>query len=450
MDYYHRQHYSGYCGIKYLSINYNVIYVRKNIYKKGKNMYKNRVVITGLGAITPLGNNVNDYWNNLKQGNIGIANISYFDTKDFKVKIAGEVKDFNAIDYMEKKSARRMALFSQYAIGATKQAIDQSKLHLSKEDTTRIGVSIGSGIGGLDNIYKESIKLYEKRSIKISPMLVPLSITNIAAGNVAISFGLKGKCINIVTACATGTHSIGEAFRTIANNEADVMIAGGTESCICPLGVASFSSLTALSTNEDWSKASRPFDKNRDGFVMGEGAGILVMESLEHATKRNADILAEIVGYGATCDAYHIVLPDETGEGSAKSMEIAIREAGIKKEEISYINAHGTSTYHNDLVETKAIKSVFGEYAYKIPISSTKSMIGHLLGAAGGVEAITCIMSIRDKFIHPTKGYETKDENCDLDYVPKKGRNTDIKYALSNSLGFGGHNGTIIFKRWKL
>ncbi|TCK86740.1 3-oxoacyl-[acyl-carrier-protein] synthase II [Natranaerovirga hydrolytica] len=410
---------------------------------------KQRVVITGMGAITPIGNSVEEFWNNLKSNKVGIDQITKFDTQEYKVKLAAEVKDFKAADYMDRKEARRMDEFSQYAVAATKEAIENAKLDLEKEDLERIGVIVGSGIGGLGTIEKEAYKLQAKGPNRVSPMLIPLIITNMAAGNIAIQFGLKGKCSNVVTACATGTHSIGDAYRAIQYNDADVMVAGGTEGSITPLGIAGFSSLTALSTSTDPLKASRPFDKDRDGFVMGEGAGIVVLESLEHALSRGANILAEVVGYGATCDAYHITSPSETGEGAAKAMTMAIKEAGIKPEDVSYINAHGTSTYYNDLFETKAIKAVFKESAYNVPISSTKSMIGHLLGAAGAVESIACIKSIEQDYLHPTAGYGTKDEDCDLDYIPNEGRKATVQYALSNSLGFGGHNGTLLFAKYK-
>ncbi|TCT12294.1 3-oxoacyl-[acyl-carrier-protein] synthase II [Natranaerovirga pectinivora] len=410
---------------------------------------KQRVVITGMGAITPIGNDVESFWEGLKAGKVGIDAITKFDTTEFKAKLAAEVKDFNAADYMDRKEARRMDLFSQYAVAAAQEAIKSANIDFEKIDPFRFGVMVGSGIGGLGTIENEAYKLKEKGPNRVSPMLIPLIITNMAAGNIAINFGLKGKCSNVVTACATATHSIGEAYRAIQYGEADAMVAGGTEGSITPLGIAGFNALTALSTSTDPLKASRPFDKNRDGFVMGEGAGILVLESLDHALNRGANILAEIVGYGATCDAYHITSPSETGEGAARAMLIAINEAGIKPEEVSYINAHGTSTYYNDLFETKSIKEVFKESAYNIPISSTKSMVGHLLGAAGGVEGIACVKSILEDFVHPTAGYETKDEDCDLDYIPNEGRKCTVNYAISNSLGFGGHNGSLLFAKYK-
>lgn len=409
---------------------------------------KRRVVVTGLGVISPVGNSVEEYWGNLKAGNSGISKISTFDTKDYRSTVAGEVKDFDPKVYMDKKKAKRMDRFSHFAIAATKQALDQSGIDLETANRERIGVIVSTGIGGLDRIAKESLKLESKGPNKVAPMFIPTVITNMAAGNVAIQFGLQGTCTNIVTACASGTNSIGDATRIIQYGDADVMVAGGTESCIVPLGVAGFTALTALSENDDPATASRPFDKNRDGFVMGEGAGVLILEELEHAKARGANILAEIIGYGASCDAYHITSPAPGGEGGARAMTLALKDAGIKPEEVSYINAHGTSTPYNDRLETAAIKKTFGDHAYKIPISSTKSMIGHLLGAAGAVEMVACVKSIEESFVHPTAGYTTPDEECDLDYIPVKGRKLDVKYAISNSLGFGGHNATLVVSRY--
>ena len=346
---------------------------------------RTRVVVTGMGAITPIGNDVESFWNGLKNKQIGIGPITYFDTTDYKCKLAAQVKDFNAKDYMDPKAARRMELFSQYAVAAAKQALDQAGIDMTKEDPYRVGVSVGSGIGSLQAVERDCKKLFEKGPSRVNPLLVPLMISNMAAGNVSIQFGLKGKCINVVTACATGTHSIGEAFRSIQYGEADVMVAGGTEASITPIGVAGFTALTALNTTDDPLRASIPFDKERNGFIMGEGSGIVILESLEHAKARGAKILAELVGYGATCDAYHITSPAEDGSGAAKAMEVAIKDAGARPEDIDYVNAHGTSTHHNDLFETKAIKLALGDHAYKVKINSTKSMIGHLLGAAGGV-----------------------------------------------------------------
>ncbi|GMQ59525.1 beta-ketoacyl-ACP synthase II [Vallitalea sediminicola] len=410
---------------------------------------KRRVVITGLGVITPIGNNVDEYWNNLKAGKIGFGEITSFDATDYRAKIVGEVKGFEPKEYMERKKAKRMDRFAQFSIAATKQAIDNSGLDLEKEDVERIGVVVGTGVGGLGSIEKEEQNLLAKGPNKVSPMFIPKVITNMAAGNIAIQFGLKGVCTNVVTACATSTNTIGDAFRIIQYGDADVMVAGGTESCIVPLGVSGFTALQALSTSEDPKKASRPFDKNRDGFVMGEGSGIIILEELEHAEARGANILAEVKGYGAACDAYHITAPAPGGEGAARAMKLAIKDAGIKPEDISYINAHGTSTEYNDKLETAAIKKVFKDNAYKVPISSTKSMVGHLLGAAGAVEIVACVKTILDSFVHPTVGYATPDEECDLDYIPIKGRNLDVKYILSNSLGFGGHNASLVIGKYE-
>ena len=409
----------------------------------------NRVVITGMGAITPVGNDVETFWNSLKEKKTGFGEITYFDTADFKVKLAAQVKDFDPKNYMDAKTARRMEPFSQFAVAAASQALAQSGLDMEKEDPFRVGVSIGSGIGSLQSVEREYKKLLEKGPNRVNPLLVPMMICNMAAGNVSIQYGLKGKCINVVTACATGTHSIGEAFRSIQCGEAEVMLAGGTESCICPIGVAGFTALTALSTNPDPATCSRPFDKDRDGFVMGEGAGVVVLESLEHALNRGATILAEIVGYGATSDAYHITSPAEDGSGAAKAMEYAIRDAGITPEQIDYVNAHGTSTHHNDLFETKAIKLALGDHAYKVKINSTKSMVGHLLGAAGGVEFITCVKSVMEDYVHATAGLAESEPECDLDYTKGEGVHTTVNYAISNSLGFGGHNASLVVKKYE-
>ena len=408
-----------------------------------------RVVVTGMGAVTPIGIGVEEFWNSLKETKLGFGPITRFDTTDYKAKVAAEVKDFVAKDYMDFKAAKRMELFCQYAVAAAKEAFDQAGLDMEQEDPYRVGCSIGSGIGSLQVTETACVKIHEKGPSRVNPLLVPLMISNMAAGNVSIQLGLKGKSLNVVTACATGTHSIGEAYRTIQHGEADVMLAGGTEASICPIGVAGFSALTALSTVEDPEKCSLPFDKNRSGFVMGEGAGVVVLEELEHAKKRGAVILGELVGYGATSDAYHITSPAEDGSGAAKAMELAIQEAGIAKEEVTYINAHGTATHHNDLFETRAIKLLFGERAYDMKINSTKSMIGHLLGAAGAVEFITCVKEIQDGFIHATAGYTTPDEELDLNYVPGEGVEEDITYALSNSLGFGGHNASLLIKKFE-
>ena len=408
-----------------------------------------RVVVTGLGAITPIGNNVEEFWNGLKEKKVGIGPITYFDTADYKAKLAGEVKDFDPKQHMDPKAAKRMEKFCQFAVCAAKEAIEDAGLNMEQEDPFRVSVSVGSGIGSLQSVEREYSKMLQKGPNRVNPLLVPLMISNMAAGNVSIQFGIKGKCINVVTACATGTHSIGEAFRTIQYGDADVMIAGGTEASITPIGVAGFTALTALSTSEDPMRASIPFDKDRNGFVMGEGAGIVVLESLEHAQARGAKIYAELAGYGATGDAYHITSPAEDGSGAAKAMEMAIADAGLKPEDVDYINAHGTSTHHNDLFETKAIKLALGEHAEKVKINSTKSMVGHLLGAAGGVEFITCVKSIEEGFVHATAGLQEEDPECDLDYTKGEGVSMNVNCALSNSLGFGGHNATLLVKKFE-
>ena len=409
---------------------------------------KTRVVVTGMGAITPIGNDVESFWQGLKDKTVGIGPITYFDTTDYKCKLAAEVKGFDPKQYMDAKAARRMEAFSQFAVAASKEALEQSGIDMEKEDPYRVGVCVGSGIGSLQAMEKDVKKLNEKGPSRVNPLLVPLMISNMAAGNVAIQFGLKGKCFNVVTACATGTHSIGEAFRSIQYGEADVMVAGGAEASITPIGIAGFTSLTALNTTEDVSRASIPFDEDRNGFVMGEGAGVVVLESLEHAKARGANILAEVVGYGATCDAFHITSPAEDGSGAARAMENAMKDAGMAAEDIDYVNAHGTSTHHNDLFETKAIKLALGDHAQKVKINSTKSMIGHLLGAAGGVEFITCVKSIQDGFVHATVGLEKPGEGCDLDYTMGDGVSMNVDVAISNSLGFGGHNASLIVKKF--
>ncbi len=408
-----------------------------------------RVVVTGLGAITPIGNNVEEFWNGLKEKKVGIGPITYFDTAEYKVRLAAQVKDFDPKKYMDPKTAKRMEQFCQFAVIAAKEALEDAGIDMANEDPFRVGVSVGSGIGSLQSIEREYKKLLDKGPGRVNPLLVPLMICNMAAGNVSIQFGLKGKCINVVTACATGTHSIGEAFRSIQYGEADVMVAGGTEASITPIGVAGFTALTALSTSEDPMRASIPFDAERNGFVMGEGAGIVVLESLEHAQARGAKIYAELAGYGATCDAYHITSPAEDGSGAAKAMELAIADAGMKPEDVDYINAHGTSTHHNDLFETKAIKLALGDHARKVKVNSTKSMIGHLLGAAGGVEFITCVKSIEEGFVHATAGLTVNDPECDLDYVKGEGVAMEVDCAISNSLGFGGHNATLLVKKFQ-
>lgn len=407
-----------------------------------------RVVVTGLGAVTPIGNNVDDFWASVKAGKIGFDHITKFDTTDYKCHIAAELKDFNPQDFMDRKAAKRMEPFSQYAVAAAKQAIDDSGLDIEKEDPYMVGCAIGSGIGSLQAMERETQKLHEKGPNRVNPLLVPLMICNMAAGNVSIQFGLKGKSINDVTACATGTNTIGEAYRSIQYGEADVMVAGGTEGSVCPIGIAGFTALTALSTVEDPAKCSLPFDKNRSGFVMGEGAGVVILEELEHAKARGAKIYAEVVGYGCSSDAYHITSPQEDGAGAARAMTNAMSDAGVIPADVKYINAHGTGTHHNDLFETRAIKLAFGDDAANLKINSTKSMIGHLLGAAGAVEFITCVKEIQDGFIHKTVGYETPDEEIDLNYC-KDSYEEPVEYALSNSLGFGGHNASILLKAYK-
>ena len=404
-----------------------------------------RVVVTGLGAVTPIGNNVDDFWTSVKAGKIGFDHITKFDTTDYKCHIAAELKDFNPQDFMDRKAAKRMEPFSQYAVAAAKQAIDDSGLDIEKEDPYMVGCAIGSGIGSLQAMERETQKLYEKGPNRVNPLLVPLMICNMAAGNVSIQFGLKGKSINDVTACATGTNTIGEAYRSIQYGEADVMVAGGTEGSVCPIGIAGFTALTALSTVDDPAKCSLPFDKNRSGFVMGEGAGVVILEELEHAKARGAKIYAEVVGYGCSSDAYHITSPQEDGAGAARAMTNAMSDAGVTPADVKYINAHGTGTHHNDLFETRAIKLAFGDEAANLKINSTKSMIGHLLGAAGAVEFITCVKEIQDGFIHKTVGYETPDEEIDLNYC-KDSYEEPVEYALNNSLGFGGNNASILLK----
>ena len=407
-----------------------------------------RVVVTGMVAITPVGLNVNDFWSSLKEGKHGFGTITKFDSTDYKCHVAAEVKDFDAKAYMDPKTARRMELFCQYAVAAAKEAIEDSGLDMEKEDPYMAGCAVGSGIGSLQAMEREYDKLINRGPSRVNPLLVPLMISNMAAGNVSIQFGLKGKSINVVTACATGTNCIGEAFRTIQYGNADVMVAGGTESSITPIGVAGFCALTALSSVDDPDHCSLPFDKNRSGFVMGEGAGVVVLEELEHAKKRGAHIYAEVIGYGCTSDAYHITSPAEDGQGASGAMLAAVKDGGIKPEDITYINAHGTATHHNDLFETRAIKLAFGDHAKDIHVNSTNSMVGHLLGAAGAVEFVACVKEMEEGFIHKTVGYETPDEEMDLDYC-KESYREEVPYALSNSLGFGGHNASILLKKYE-
>lgn len=408
-----------------------------------------RVVVTGMGAVTPIGLNVKDFFASVKAGKHGFGTITRFDSADYKCHVAAELKGFDAKNYMDFKAAKRMEAFSQMAVAAAQEAFLDAGLSMEEEDAYRVGCSVGSGIGSLQAIEREYEKMVNKGPSKINPLLVPLMISNMAAGNVSIRFGLKGKNINVVTACATGTNSIGEAFRSIQYGDADVMLAGGTESAVTPLGIGGFCALTALSTVEDPDRCSLPFDKNRSGFVMGEGAGIVVLEELEHAKKRGARIYAEVLGYGCSADAYHITSPAEDGSGAARAMENAIADGGLVPSDITYINAHGTATHHNDLFETRAIKLVFGEHAGKLRINSTKSMIGHLLGAAGAVEFITCVKEIEEGFIHKTVGYETPDEELDLNYC-KEAYREEVPYALSNSLGFGGHNASLLIGKARL
>ena len=407
-----------------------------------------RVVITGMGAITPVGLSVEEFWNHVHEKKLGFGEITHFDASGYKAHLAAEVHDFDPKNYMEFKAAKRMELFCQYAVAAAKEAIEDSGLDLSKEDPYMAGCAVGSGVGSLQAVEREYKKLLEKGPSRVNPLLVPMMISNMAAGNVSIHFGLKGKSINDVTACATGTNTIGEAFRSIQYGEADVMVAGGTEASITPIGIAGFTSLTALSTADDPAKCSLPFDKNRSGFVMGEGSAIVVLEELEHAKARGAKIYAEVVGYGCSSDAYHITSPQEDGAGAARAMTNAIADAGAEPKDITYINAHGTGTHHNDLFETRAIKLAFGDHAKELKINSTKSMIGHLLGAAGAIEFVTCVKTIQDGYIHATAGYETPDEEIDLDYC-KEACETPVTYALSNSLGFGGHNASILIRKYE-
>jgi 3-oxoacyl-[acyl-carrier-protein] synthase II len=406
-----------------------------------------RVVITGLGAITPLGNNVQELWKGIKEEKCGIDEITHFDTTNYKVKLAGEVKNYNPEDYFDRRSAKRLDKFSQFAIIAAKEAVKDSGITPENTNMNRVGVVVSSGIGGLQTIEEQVEIGLNKGADRISPMYIPMSIVNMAAGNVAIEIGAKGESYAMVTACASATHSIGESFRMIRHGYQDVVIAGGTEASITPTGIAGFTNIKALSQSTDKTRASIPFDKERNGFVMGEGAGVVILEELEHAIKRGAKIYAEIVGYGASSDAYHITSPAPEGEGGARAMTSAINDAKINPEDITYINAHGTSTHLNDSCETQAIKTALGNYSKKVMVSSTKGNTGHLLGAAGAVEAIICVKAIEDNFVPPTIGYKVPDEECDLDIVPNKGRNIDVKYAMSNSLGFGGHNSSIIFKK---
>ena len=410
---------------------------------------KNRVVITGMGAITPIGNNVKTFWKNIKKGKCGIDFIKAFDTSEFKVKIAAEIKNFNPADVLDSKELKRMDKFTQMGLVAANEAVNDAGLSNESDSRENWGVILGTGIGGFITIEKENRKIIEKGPGRVSPFFIPMALCNIAAANIAIKFGIKGICDTVITACASGTSSIGNAYRVLQQNQADLIIAGGSEAAMTPLALAGFTSMGALCTHNRAEQASIPFDIRRTGFVMGEGAGIMILETLEHAQKRGANIYAEVVGYGATCDAYHITAPEPGGNGGARAMKMAINDSGINKEQISYINAHGTGTPYNDKSETEAIKTVFGEKAYDIPISSTKSMTGHMLGASGAAEAIVCIKAMQESFIPPTIGLLEQDPECDLDYVPLQGRNQNLQYTISNSFGFGGQNASILLKKWE-
>lgn len=410
---------------------------------------KRRVVITGLGTVNPVGNSVNEAWNNVKKGVCGIAPITRVDVTEHAVKVAGEVKDFNPEGVIDKKELRRLDRYSQLAIVSATEAFLDSGINMENEDAHRCGVIFSSGIGGMETT-EANFATGEKRGFdKVSPFYIPMTISNMAAGNIAIRVGFKGMCTCVVTACASSNNAIGDAFHYIRDGYAEVMLCGGSEAAITHLGIGGFSSMKALNTTEDPNRASIPFDKERAGFVMGEGAATLILEELEHAKKRGAKIYAEVVGYGASCDAYHITAPCPDGSGGAAAMTMAIKDAGIEPTDVGYINAHGTSTHLNDAGETMAIKTAFGEHAYKLMVSSTKSMTGHLLGGAGAVEAVFSAMALKDGFIPATINYQVPDEECDLDIVPNEGRNVQVDYALSNSLGFGGHNASIILKRWE-
>ena len=420
----------------------------KQVMRKVRINMSRRVVVTGMGAITPIGLGVEKFWQAIKNETIGFGEITHFDASGYKCHLAAEVKNFDAKQYMDVKAAKRMELFCQYAVAAAREAVLDARLDIEQEDPYMVGCAIGNGVGSLQAMEREHLKLLEKGPGRVNPLLVPMMISNMAAGNVSIQFGLKGKSLNVVTACASGTNTIGEAFRSIQYGEADIMVAGGTEGSVSPIGVAGFTALTALSSESDPKKCSIPFDKDRSGFVMGEGAGVVILEELEHAKKRGAKIYAEVVGYGCSSDAYHITSPEESGAGAARAMTNAMRDAGVSPEDIHYINAHGTSTHHNDLFETRAIKLAFGAHAKDLKINSTKSMVGHLLGAAGAVEFVTCVKEIQENFVHATVGYKTPDDELDLDYC-KEAVKMEVTYALSNSLGFGGHNASILLKKYK-
>ncbi len=409
---------------------------------------KRRVVVTGMGAITPIGNGVEAFWEGIRQERIGFGPITRFDAGGYRCSLAAEVKDFEPERYMDKKAARRMELFCQYAVAAAGEALADAALDMEKEDACRVGCFVGSGVGSLQAMERECARLSEKGPSRVGPLFVPLMISNMAAGNVSIAYGLKGKSLNVATACATGANSIGEAFRSIQYGETDVCVAGGTEAAICPIGIAGFAALNALSASTDPYRCSIPFDRDRNGFVMGEGAGIVVLEELGHAEKRGARIYAEVLGYGCTSDAYHITSPAEDGAGAAAAMRNALKDGSVEPEALSYLNAHGTSTHHNDLFETRAVKLAFGAHAKKLRINSTKSMTGHLLGAAGAVEFITCVKELQEGFIHRTVGLQETEGEMDLDYCMES-HEEEVPYALSNSLGFGGHNVSILLGRIK-
>ena len=409
-----------------------------------------RVVITGMGAITPIGNSVDEFWKGIEESKCGIDTITQMDVTDYKVKLAAEVKGFNPEDYMDRRNARRLDRFCQLAMAAAKEAMEDSKLDVSKIDATRFGVVVGSGIGGLNTTYEISVLASQKGPDRVPPLSIPMVITNMASGNISIEYGAKGETFDISAACSTGTHCIGEAYRLIKHGYQDVVLAGGTESAIDAVGIAGFTNIKALSQATDKNRASIPFDKERSGFVMGEGAGILMLEELEHAIKRGAKIYAEVVGFGSTSDSYHITAPDPEGNGIIRAMNLAMNEAGIKPEDIDYINAHGTSTHLNDAGETLAVKKAFGEASKTVAMSSIKGNVGHLLGAAGAVEAIATVKAIQDSLIPPTINYKVPDEECDLDVVPNVPRKKELKYAMSNSLAFGGHNGSLIFKKYEV
>lgn len=412
-------------------------------------MTKRRVVVTGVGAVTPVGNDIETTWKNIVTGVSGVGQLTRLDPEDYPVKVVAEIKDFDVEQFIDKKDARKMDRFTHYAVAASLMAVKDSGLEINDDNSHRVGVWIGSGIGGMETFENQFETFLNKGYRRVSPFFVPMMIPDMATGQVSITLGARGFNSCTVTACATGTNSIGDAFKVIQRGDADAMVTGGAEAPISRMAMAGFCANKALSTNPDPQKASRPFDLNRDGFVMGEGAGIIVLEELEHALARGAKIYAEIVGYGATGDAYHITAPAPEGEGGARAMKMALDDAGFSPEDIDYINAHGTSTDYNDKFETMAIKSVFGDHAYKLAVSSTKSMTGHLLGAAGGVEAIFTVLAMQDSVLPPTINYETPDPACDLDYVPNEARKKDIKAAISNSLGFGGHNATIAFKKYQ-